>query len=310
MTTLVRISMIIVLAVLCYMFLIGCNPEANKPSENSIDSSSTNSTVKEQPKSPQPITVIAGPEIEIIAATDLTKLGQSFKKEVGVEGAVTDLNKIYDAVNGKYLILYFGNTYEQHITDVSSLSLKGNTISINTEFGARTKEVGTDFRVIIKEDDLGYFPNICYYINRKIRVTGTVDLFNGAPVIRVTGPEQIEYIDDPPMAPVRESVLITVSNSLEQRSYSDVRFRRSIVVTNTNTDWAIKDVCYGTRKVILFIPPYNYTYNCSGSTPVYQTEVSPYSVTATVDFTDQIKDQDIVSQLTWKWVWMPSKPQL
>lgn len=306
---LLAIAIIIILAAVILIVQASCKP-ALVPSDSRQsglnDNMSIGSIVQDNAsiKSVAQQSATQELESEIISASDTSRLCDNYGNKAVIEGTVTELNELYDATEGNYLVTYFGNTNEHLSTDMPNIMLKSG------EYRDRICEMGTDFRAIIKEGDLGKFANPCFYINRKIRLTGYIDLLHGAPIVRLNDPSQILFVDNPPPEPARDTLRVIVGNSMQGETPGSVWFRRSVEITNTTTEWGVEDVYYGARKILRFIPPNGYIYDCTGSTPVYQNEASPNTGIATLDFNDEIKDQDIKSDLSWKWVWLPSEPQL
>jgi len=183
----------------------------------------------------------------IIPATDSDELIGYYGKQVIVEGAVVELGSFRNVDVGHALVLYFSNA-GQHMVSYEAWS-KGMT--------------GTDFRVIIREKDVPEFCYRCMYMNRRIAVTGKLDIYHGAPVIFVTDHSQITFIGTPPAVEPALSIVITRSTEIAD-NVTWYRYQGSII--NNNTEWAVHDLYFGENKLADCIAP----KGCPACAPLYE----------------------------------------
>ena len=169
-------------------------------------------------------------------AADSDNISSYNGKEVIVEGTVVELGSFIDPGLGNALVLYF-NHPGQHMTSYEAWS-KGMT--------------GTDFRVIIRENDI---PKFCYrsmFVGRRIAVEGEMDIYHGAPVIFVSDPSQVTFVGIPSAPEPSLSIVITCTTEIADNTTWS---RYQGTITNNNTEWAVHDLYLGENKLADCIPP-------------------------------------------------------
>jgi hypothetical protein len=157
-------------------------------------------------------------------------------KEVIVEGIVVELGSFIDPSLGNALVLYFNNP-GQHVASYEAWS-KGMT--------------GTDFRVIIRENDV---PGFCYrsmFVGRRMAVAGKMDVYHGAPVIFVSDPSQVTFVGATPATEPALSIVITCTTEIADNI---TYYRYQGTITNNNAEWAVHDLYLGENKLADCIPP-------------------------------------------------------
>ena len=130
--------------------------------------------MKPSPSGPASVIV---PETTI-SAQDLAKIHSYFGKPVAIEGNVVDWGGAGDIMSNP-ILLYFDNANEH----------------CRTYDEWKQSSCGTDFRVVIKQSDLGKFPDIYSYYGKKIRAVGEIEYYKSAPAITAHDPSQITVIE-------------------------------------------------------------------------------------------------------------------
>jgi len=171
-----------------------------------------------------------------IYAVDSDSMSDYYGKEVIVQGTVVELSTYIGPDLGNALVLYFNNP-GQHAVSYEAWS-KGMT--------------GTDFRVIIRENDI---PKFCYrsmFVGRRMAVEGVLDIYHGAPVIFLSDHSQVTFIGTPPATEPSLSVVITCTTEIADNITC---YRYQGTITNTNTEWVVCDLYLGENKLADCIPP-------------------------------------------------------
>jgi len=185
-------------------------------------------------------------ELTTIYAVNSDSMSNYYGKEVIVEGTVVELGSFIDPGLGNALVLYF-NHPGQHVVSYDAWS-KGMT--------------GTDFRVIIRENDI---PKFCYrsmFVGRRMAVEGEMDIYHGAPVIFVNDPSQVTFIGTPQATEPSLSIVITCTT---ESADNITWYRYQGTITNNNTEWAVHDLYLGENKLADCIPP----KGCPNIAPLY-----------------------------------------
>jgi hypothetical protein len=176
----------------------------------------------------------------LISAADSDNMSNYLGKKVIVEGTVVETGVLINPGVGKALVLYFNNP-NQHVTGYEAWS-KGMT--------------GTDFRVIIRENDV---PEFCYrslFVGHRMTVEGTLEIYNSAPAIFVSDPSQIAFIDSAPAAgSAAEPALSLVITRSTEIADNITCYRYQGTITNNNTGWAVHDLYLGEDKLADCIAP-------------------------------------------------------
>ena len=181
-----------------------------------------------------------------ISAVNSDNMSNYSGKEVIVEGTVVELSSLIYPGMGNALVLYFNNP-NQHVLSGEAWA-KGMT--------------GTDFRVIIKENDI---PKFCYrsmFVGRRMAIEGKMDVYHDAPVIFVSDPSQVTFIGTPLAAEPSLSIVITCTTEIADNI---TWYRYQGTITNNNTEWAVHDLYLGEYKLSDCIPP----KGCPDCAPLY-----------------------------------------
>jgi len=237
-------------------------------------------------------------ELITISAVDSDNMSNYSGKEVIVEGTVVELGSIINPDLGNALVLYFNNP-NQHV-ESNEAWVKGMT--------------GTDFRVIIKENDISKFCYRSMFVGRRMAVKGELDLYHDAPVIFVSDPSQVTFIGTPPATEPSLSIVITCTTEIAD-NITWSRYQGTI--TNNNTEWAVHDLYLGENKLTDCIPP----KGCPAIAPLYMGKqqimkgtTCPNNIKFDVKFSgdaavgaevDPLTKQISVPTLHYKWVSVP-----
>ena len=188
-----------------------------------------------------------GPSVLVtLSATDSDNMRAYYGKTVIVEGTVVELGMFINPSLGNALVLYFNNP-NQHMLSDQAWS-KGMT--------------GSDFRVIIGENDL---PKFCYrsiFLGRRLAVAGKMDVYHGAPVIFVSDPSQVTFAGTPAAGDPSLSIVITCTTEVADNT---TYYRYQGTITNNNTEWAVQDLYLGENKLADCIAP----RGCPNIAPLY-----------------------------------------
>ena len=181
-----------------------------------------------------------------IFAVNSDNMSNYYGKEVIVEGTVVELSSLTDPSAGSSLVLYFNNA-NQHVTSYEAWA-HGMT--------------GTDFRVVIRENDL---PKFCYQsmlLGRRLAVEGKIDVYHDAPVMFVSDPSQVTFIGTPSATAPSLSIVIACTTEIADNI---TYYRYQGIITNNNTEWAVHDLYLGDNKLADCIPP----KGCPDCAPLY-----------------------------------------
>ena len=181
-----------------------------------------------------------------IYAANSDNMSNYYGKEVIVEGTVVELGLFIDPSLGQALVLYFNNP-NQHVTSYEAWS---------------KRMTGTDFRVIIRENDI---PGFCYrsmFLGRRMAVEGKMDIYNGAPVIFISDPSQVTLVGTPAATEPALSIVITCTTEIADNTNY---YRYQGTITNNNTEWAVHDLYLGENKLADCIAP----KGCPNIAPLY-----------------------------------------